>query len=208
MPNLEIYEIVFALLAIVVAISLHEMMHAFTSHVLGDDTAHLHGRMTVNPLAHIDIFTTVLLPLMLLMLGAPPVGAARPVPFNPHKLRFGEYGAAIVAIAGPLTNLVLAVIGGLLLGLLSPDSMVINNALLIFVAVNIGFFVFNMLPIPPLDGSRVVYVFAPDWLRSIMRAIENMGIIIIIFLLILILPLLSPLLITVNTGILDLLTGA
>ena len=197
-------EVLFALIAIVIAISLHEMMHAFTSSFLGDDTAHIQGRTTINPLAHIDPFMTVLLPLVLLMLGAPPIGAAKPVPFNPHRLRFGDYGAAIVALSGPLTNLVLAIIGGISLRLLGVGGAT-QGFLLVFVAVNMAFFVFNMLPIPPLDGSRVLYAFAPDWLRSIMQVIERLGLLFIIFILIFALPVISPFLIWANSTLLHLL---
>ena len=201
--DLQLYQLVFALMAIVIAISLHEMMHAFTSNVLGDDTAHSHGRVTLNPLAHIDPFMTIILPLMLLMLGAPPIGAARPVPFNPSRLKFGEYGMAMVAFAGPLTNLLLALVGGVCLQWFSAG--VPGDFLRIFIVVNTGFFVFNMLPIPPLDGSRVLYTFAPDWLRSIMDTIERFGLLVILVILIFLLPLLQPLLSWVNTHILELL---
>jgi Zn-dependent protease len=162
--------------------TLHEAMHAFTSNWLGDDTAKLQGRLTLNPLSHIDPITTVLLPLFLAAIGAPPFGAAKPVPFNPYRVKWGEYGAALVGAAGPITNLLLAGLAGMVIRL-SGGSLgeSVENVLLIFTIVNISFFVFNMIPFPPLDGSRILYAFAPDSVRNIMERIEAMGFMAIIF---------------------------
>jgi Zn-dependent protease len=174
------------LVCILVSMTLHEAMHAFVSYWLGDDTAKHMGRLTLNPLAHIDLFTTVLLPLLLFIAGAPPFGAAKPVPFNPYRLRYGEYGAALVGVAGPLTNLLLAIFAAGVLRLFSdslPAFALIG--LVIFVLVNISFFIFNMIPFPPLDGSRVLYAFAPDSVRRIMEQIEAMGFMAIMFFLVL-----------------------
>lgn len=169
------------LVSVLLSMTLHEAMHAFASYWLGDDTAKVEGRLTLNPLSHIDPFTTVLLPLMLAALGAPPFGAAKPVPFNPNRVRFGDYGAALVGIAGPLTNLLLALMAGAVvrLGAFAPDSLVIS-ILLTFTVVNVSFFLFNMIPIPPLDGSRLLYAFAPDFVRDAMERIESMGLIAVV----------------------------
>jgi Zn-dependent protease len=166
-------------------------MHAFAGYWLGDDTAKLQGRLTLNPIAHIDPFTTVLLPLMLAAIGAPPFGAAKPVPFNPSRLRFGEYGAALVGLAGPLTNLVLAIIAGLIIRLFRVELGDLAEFVAIFMLVNISFFVFNMIPFPPLDGSRVLYAVAPDGVRSLMERIEMMGFMAIIFFMIIFYALLA-----------------
>ena len=173
------------ILVILLSMTLHEAMHAFMSYWLGDDTAKLQGRLTLNPIKHIDPFLTLLLPIMLALIpGAPIFGGAKPVPFNPDRVRFDEWGAALVAIAGPLTNLLIAfVVFGLsvLIGspvdLLSRPETLGELFLYMTVIVNLGFFVFNMLPIPPLDGSRVVYALAPDFVRRVMEAIERFGII-------------------------------
>lgn len=170
------------LASILISMTLHEAMHAFVSNWLGDDTAKAQGRLTLNPLAHIDIFTTLLLPLVLVLLGAPPFGAAKPVPFNPYRIRYGEYGAALVAAAGPLTNLLIAfLIGGLIrsFGFTTDHSLFL--VLETVVAVNISFFIFNMIPFPPLDGSRLLYAFAPDFIRALMEKIEAMGFMAILF---------------------------
>jgi len=155
-------------------------MHAFAGYWLGDDTAKLHGRLTFNPLKHIDPFMTVLLPLMLAVIGAPVFGGAKPVPFNPHNLRWGEWGAALIALAGPLTNFLIAFFAfGVWVIIGAPID---GNARLILgtiVSVNLGFFVFNMIPIPPLDGSRVIYALAPEFVRRGMETIERLGVMVV-----------------------------
>lgn len=182
MQNINLVYLAVVFGSILVSMTLHEAMHAFASHWLGDDTAKLEGRLTLNPLSHIDPFTTVLLPLMLAAFGAPPFGAAKPVPFDPNRVRYGEFGAAIVGVAGPLTNLVLAFLAGLAIKFFGwgPDSMILN-VVLTFMVVNISFFVFNMIPFPPLDGSRFLYALAPDPVREAMERIEGMGFTAIIF---------------------------
>ncbi len=158
----------------------HEAMHAYTSYWLGDDTARLQGRLSLNPIKHIDPFLTILLPLMLAIVGAPIFGAAKPVPYNPNNVRGGEWGAALVALAGPLTNFLLAFfIFGLwvLVGL--PQNGIWGQIFVTAISVNLGFSIFNMLPIPPLDGSRVLFALAPEFVRRGMEAMERFGIVIV-----------------------------
>lgn len=165
---------------ILLSMTLHEAMHAFTSYWLGDDTAKLQGRLTLNPIKHIDPFLTILLPLGLAVIGAPIFGGARPVPFNPDRVKWDDWGAALVAIAGPLTNLVIAFISFGVFALFgAPSEGLLSQILVTMVTVNLGFFIFNMLPIPPLDGSRVIYALAPEFVRTGMRFIEQFGIIFI-----------------------------
>lgn len=177
--------VIITLLVILVSMTIHEAMHAFMGYFLGDQTAKAEGRLSLNPIRHIDPFLTILLPLVLLMLGAPVFGGAKPVPFNPHKVRFGEWGVALVAIVGPLTNLVLAFTFfgiGVSLGFVDKfgfSPSLIGVMLQTFVFVNLGFFAFNMIPIPPLDGSRVLYALAPDFVRGFMRQVEQYGLVII-----------------------------
>ncbi len=166
--------------SLVIGISLHEVMHALVGYALGDDTAKRQGRITLNPLAHIDPVMTVAVPLVMYVFFGVLIGAAKPVPFNPRNLRWGEYGMALVALAGPLTNLLLAFIGGLILHYLGIGFWA--EVLIIFISLNVVFFVLNMLPIPPLDGSRVLYVFAPNSVRKFMEAMERFGIILVLFL--------------------------
>jgi Zn-dependent protease len=166
------------LATLLISITLHEAMHAFAAHWLGDDTAHLEGRLTLNPIKHVDPFLTVLMPIMLFLAGAPPLGAAKPVPFNPARVKYDEFGAAIVGIAGPLTNLALALVGAFLLRIaagMEGLGGVTVGVLYLFILVNVALFVFNMIPFPPLDGSRVFYAFAPEPLQRLMAQIESFG---------------------------------
>lgn len=161
---------------ILASITLHEAMHAFAAHWLGDDTAQMQGRLTLNPLKHIDPFLTLGLPILLALIGAPVMGAAKPVPFNPYRVKYEEYGAALVGLAGPLTNLALAAAGAFLwraIGAFIPDTF--QLIIMTFILVNLGFFVFNMIPFPPLDGSRALYAVAPEPIQKIMQAIESYG---------------------------------
>lgn len=179
------------LVVILLSMTLHEAMHAFTSYWLGDDTAKHQGRLTLNPIAHIDPFLTILMPLLLALTGGPIFGGAKPVPFNPARVRYGEYGAALVGIAGPLTNLVLAFIAFGVLVVFNVSQGWLGEFLQLAVMVNLGFFVFNMLPIPPLDGSRVLYAFAPDAVRRVMETIERFGIILVFALVLILSPFLG-----------------
>ena len=172
---------------ILVSMTIHEAMHGFVAYWLGDDTAKDEGRLTLNPIKHIDPFLTIILPVMLAIIGGPIFGGAKPVPFNPNRVRYGEWGAALVAIAGPLSNLAIAFITFGLMVVLGYGSVgglglggdLLGMILQYFVVINLGFFVFNMLPIPPLDGSRVLYALAPEFVRRGMEAMEQAGIIIV-----------------------------
>jgi Zn-dependent protease len=150
---------------------------------LGDDTAKLQGRLTLNPIKHIDPVLTILLPVMLAIVGGPIFGGAKPVPFNPERVRYDEWGAALVAVAGPLTNLLIAfVVYGIYVVTGGNTTGLLGDILMVGVVVNLGFFIFNMLPIPPLDGSRVLYALAPEFIRRGMEAIERLGIVVILIL--------------------------
>lgn len=196
--------ILYAIPALLIAISLHEMMHALAGLWLGDDTAHAHGRISLNPLQHIDPITTVGLPLVLIAMGLPPFAAAKPVPIMMHRLKFQEFGMALVGIAGPLTNLLLAIIAALLLRTVDPAGW-LASFLLMNVAVNVGLFVFNMIPFPPLDGSRVLYALAPEGLQRLMMQIEGMGFSAILLFMFVGFPFLRPLFINVQQFIFTIL---
>jgi Zn-dependent protease len=196
---IDISTIVQILICLLIGLTLHEMMHAFVGLKLGDTTAHEEGRISLNPLRHIDPFATVLLPIITLVLFHAPILAAKPVPFNPERVKWDEFGAALIALAGPLTNLVLAAIGGLLAHVFAANVDVFNF-LSIFVFLNVGLFVFNMVPIPPLDGSRVLFACAPEALQRIMAELEQFGIF-IVFGLVLLVPAFGQILININRAI-------
>lgn len=189
--------ILIAVPILVFSIAFHEMVHALVSDKLGDDTARHLGRISLNPLRHIDPITTVALPLILLLIGAPPIGAAKPVPFNPYRIKFEEFGVALVAVAGPLSNLVLAFIFGSLLNV-SESSVLLKAIAELGLSINVGFFVFNMIPFPPLDGSRVLYAFAPTPLQKVMETIESFGLMSILIFMFVLFPFVQPFIIYVN----------
>jgi len=187
LTSLTALQKVFFIVSLILAVPVHEAMHGYMAHWLGDDTAEEAGRLTLNPLKHVDLYTTILLPTFMVLLGLPPLMVAKPVPFNPYRVKFGEFGAALVGVAGPLSNILMAIIISIVLrtGFIHLGVNAIQF-LLIFVEVNIALFIINMIPIPPLDGSRVLYAFAPEPLRKVMQRIESFGFtsIIVIFLLI------------------------
>jgi Zn-dependent protease len=182
--SIDIAYILVVLGVILFSMTLHEAMHGYVAYWLGDDTAKAQGRLTLNPIAHIDPVMTLIVPLTLAALGRPVFGGAKPVPFNPHRVKYGEFGAALVGIAGPLTNFIIAFIFFAIIVVTGLPSAQDLGGLILWtgVSVNLGFFVFNMLPIPPLDGSRVLYALAPDWARRGMEAIEQYGIVFVFIL--------------------------
>lgn len=207
MQSENFYLLVYAIPALVIAISLHEMMHAITGYWLGDDTAHAHGRISLNPLRHIDPITTVALPLLLVIIGLPPFAAARPVPINMHRLKFQEFGMALVALAGPLTNLLLAIFAALLMRIFAPTGWV-NDFLLMNIAMNTGLFIFNLIPFPPLDGSRVLYALAPESVQNVMMQIERLGFTAIILFMFVGFPIISPVIGTAQQTLIRFLLGS
>ena len=204
---MDLVTIALYLTIVVIALTIHEFCHAWAGHMLGDITAKSEGRLTLNPMAHIDPFSTLLLPAALILLGSPVVfGAAKPVPFNPYAVRYGKWGAALIAVAGPLSNLLMATVVGLYLRVFE-ISGITGQFLLQFVLINLAFFVFNMIPIPPLDGSRVLYAILPSSLQDIMDQIERYGVIVIFVVLIMFYWLISPFIISCVTWLASLILG-
>ena len=176
--NVDVQTIAILLVVLLFSMSIHEMMHAFVSDALGDDTARMMGRVTLNPIAHIDPFFTVALPLLLLISHSGYLfGAAKPVQVNFNRLKWGEFGGAIVGMVGPITNLVIAAAAALLFNHVQPlYGTTTYTIFAITIVLNTGLFIFNSIPWPPLDGSRLLYAFAPRPLQELMESIERMGI--------------------------------
>lgn len=174
------------LLIILGSMMVHELMHGLVAYRLGDDTAKMLGRLSLNPLRHIDPFMTIVLPLLLAMSGLPIFGGAKPVPINTARLKYGEWGMALVAAVGPASNLVIAFLAYLVTVFWGDSSIAMSIML-----VNLGFFIFNILPIPPLDGSRVMYALAPEVIRRGMEWLERYGIIIIFLVIVMMSPVLT-----------------
>jgi Zn-dependent protease len=159
-----------SLVILIFSAIVHEVMHGVVAEKLGDSTARDEGRITLNPIPHIDPFGSIILPLLLLAVGSPIIlGAAKPVPVNFHNLRNPKQGMALVSLAGPFANFALALI------LAIPIKLGLTNALsgpilLQAVLINIVLGTFNLIPIPPLDGSKVLAAFAPDrWMYKILE---------------------------------------
>jgi Zn-dependent protease len=205
--NLNISDIAAVLIIILLSMGFHEAVHAFVSHWLGDTTAKDEGRLTLNPLKHVDLYTTILLPMMMILIHVPPIFIAKPVPFNPNRVKYGDYGVAMIGISGPLTNLLLAIIGSFIYKIIGLGSMTLSNYLTLFVEINILFFIFNMIPIPPLDGSRLLYAFAPDSLQRLMLKIEGFGFVSILIVFVLMIQLLWPLISYLEIALNNLLLG-
>ncbi len=162
---------------------LHEIMHGWVAYKLGDNTAKHMGRLTLNPLPHIDPVMSIIIPFILVFFHSPIIfGAAKPVPVNPYNLHDGKKDYALVALAGPLTNLILAVISALILHILPYDNP-ISYVLSLVVFYNLVLTFINLVPIPPLDGSRVVSFFLPDDLARTYLSIESYGFILLFLLL-------------------------
>ncbi len=184
--------LVIVLGVILFSMVLHELAHGLVAYWLGDRTAKDDGRLTLNPLKHLDPFMSILIPVMLYLSGGPIFGGAKPVPVNTRNLKFGAWGMALVAVAGPLTNFIIAFVS-FAIGSWTSLIQVSNGGLYYagniwseivveLVMVNLGFGIFNLIPIPPLDGSRVLYALAPDPVREIMEKMEGFGIIIVMVL--------------------------
>jgi Zn-dependent protease len=188
-----------------ISIAFHETMHALVAYRLGDDLAHSRGRISLNPMRHIDPVLTIGLPVFMLLLGLPPILAAKPVPINPNRVSGEELGLAAIGIAGPVSNLFLATVGAIIFRSLALPDGLAQDIFNLFIELNVGLFIFNMLPIPPLDGSRVLYALAPRSVQELMDRLEAMGFAIMLLFLFLLLPVVSPLLRAGNDYILSIL---
>lgn len=162
---MQLIDTVFLIVVVIFSAVVHEVMHGVAADSLGDKTARYAGRLTLNPIPHLDLFGSIILPLVLVLSGSSLFFAwAKPVPYNPFNLRsdgfFGRFSEAIVAFAGPLSNLVIAVITGIIIRLDAFSAQVVA-ILFIIVVVNVMLAIFNMFPIPPLDGSKVLSALLP-----------------------------------------------
>lgn len=198
---------IIVLVIIVGSVILHELSHGLVAYWLGDRTAKEAGRLTLNPIKHIDPIMSIAVPMLLYLLHAPVFGGAKPVPINTYNLKWREWGMALVAIAGPFTNFILALfcfLVGHLTGFLYGSGG--ELAEFIFsecVYINLGFMIFNLIPIPPLDGSRVLYAISPDGFRNILQMLERYGIIIVYALIFLFGEVFSHLMINGMNGVLQ-----
>ena len=183
---------------LVVAIVFHEVAHGWVANLLGDPTAREQRRLSLNPLRHVDPVGTVILPGILALTGAPVFGWAKPVPVNFRRLNNPRRDMMVVAAAGPGTNLVLALIGAVLVGLLLPEDArlgeplsILGFALFMFISINLFLALFNLIPLPPFDGSHIVEGLLPDGPRRAYGRLRPYGLP-LLFLLLLVIPWLMP----------------
>ena len=177
-------ELIFGLVILVYSAILHEIAHGFVADRLGDPTARLMGRLTLNPKSHIDPFMSILLPLFLMLSGSPVIfGAAKPVPVDPFNLKEGRKDLALVALSGPLTNMLIAIIASILLKFTPSSFLFIGTLLTMIRFYNVLLAIFNLLPIPPLDGSKVFSLLLPEDTAQAYLSLGSMGMFILFFLL-------------------------
>lgn len=180
--DISIPYVVSLFVVLIVSLSVHEAAHAWTADRLGDPTARLLGRLTLNPVAHIDPIGTILFPLVAIVSGFPLIGWAKPVPVNWHHLRSPRRDFAVVALAGPVSNLLLAAAGIVLFRTLDSAGALGDTAygtLFVFVYLNVFLAAFNMLPVPPLDGGNVLAGLVPESAARMIDRARPFGILVL-----------------------------
>ena len=174
--------IIFILIVLLFSIVLHEIAHGSMALRLGDPTAKYAGRLTLNPIKHIDPFGTIILPLLLIVIGSPLIaGWAKPVPINPSNLRDPKWGMLKVALAGPATNFLVAIIFGLAIRFIALPVVLIDFFSII-VLLNFVLGLFNLIPIPPFDGSHILFTFLSDRFNHLKLFLHQYGLFVFLFL--------------------------
>ncbi|MEK7066328.1 MAG: site-2 protease family protein [Patescibacteria group bacterium] len=175
-------EIVIFLAVLIMSVILHEVFHGYVAEMLGDPTAKLSGRLTLNPLSHLDPVGSFLVPFIMIITGGPVFGWAKPVPYNPYNLRGGKWGPAIVAVAGPLMNLFLAIVFSQIFKYQIFSSAGVNSLLFGAIVINLSLFVVNMIPVPPIDGSKILFAIIPDRFYFVTETLEKYSLVFILIL--------------------------
>ncbi len=187
-------EPILGIIVLIMSVVVHEVSHGFAAQALGDPTARLAGRLTLNPLKHLDPIGSLAVPLITYFSGGFIFGWAKPVPYNPYNLRAGRFSEAWVALAGPLSNFALAAVFGTLVrfggGVFSETT---TGVFVLIVMVNIALGIFNLIPVPPLDGSKILFAFLPPHLEHIREALERWGFIAILIVVLFLWRVLTPL---------------
>ncbi|HRH26577.1 MAG TPA: site-2 protease family protein [Parcubacteria group bacterium] len=176
-------DFIFSIVILIFSVVVHEVAHGYMAYMLGDNTAKYEGRLNLNPLNHLELFGSFLLPVASYFLGGFIIGWAKPVPFNPYNLRDQKWGEAKVAMAGPLSNILIALFFGLLIrfGILTSlgESFLYIGTMIVF--INLVLATFNLIPIPPLDGSKILFSFLPYSKNNIRDWMEQNGIFLMLF---------------------------
>lgn len=168
---------------LLISLTIHEIAHGLMAFYLGDDTAKLEGRLTLNPVAHLEPFMSVILPTICILTGAPVIGGAKPVPVNPQNLKGREWGMALVALAGPVSNLIMAFVGFAIFSALNLGVGIFSISIIYFIKINLGLMLFNLMPVPPLDGSKIIYPIAPEFIQKAVKKIEQNPLVVLIIIL-------------------------
>jgi len=185
---------VIGIVILILSVVVHEVSHGYAAQALGDPTARLAGRLTLNPLKHLDPIGSIVVPLITWFSGGFIFGWAKPVPYNPYNLRKGKWSEAYVALAGPLSNIALATVFGLLIrfggGAFSGTVLTVFATI---VLINIILAIFNLIPVPPLDGSKVLFAALPPHLFHVRGLLERWGFVLIIIVILFLWKFLTPL---------------
>jgi len=183
---------IFSLIILIFSVVIHEVSHGYAALFQGDRTAQEQGRLTLNPIKHIDPIGSIIFPALSLLLGGFVFGWAKPVPFNPYNLRNRKYGEAIVAIAGPASNIFIALVFGLILRA-SPALAAgsVGSLIALIVLINLMLGIFNLIPIPPLDGSRLLGVLLPARFEKARHIFDRYGLVVVILLIFILAPIAS-----------------
>ncbi|MEK7203552.1 MAG: site-2 protease family protein [Patescibacteria group bacterium] len=186
---------IFQILVVLFSIVVHEVSHGLMAYSLGDSTAKNLGRLTLNPLPHLDLFGSILLPFLTYSLGGFIFGYAKPVPYNPLYLRDRRFGPAKVGFAGPLSNIIIALVFGLILRFIPGflQATILPELFSFIVLINLVLAVFNLLPVPPLDGHWLLLSAVPDRFRGFKLFYLRYGLILFVLVLLFVLPLIFPL---------------
>lgn len=189
-------ESIFVVLILLFSVVIHEVSHGYAALWLGDPTAKLSGRLTLNPVAHLDPVGSFVVPLLGFFAGGVIIGWAKPVPFNPYNLRNQRWGEALVAFAGPLSNIIIAIIFALIIRSVYSGGFLSDNFFFLagyLVFINIILALFNLIPIPPLDGSKILFAILPHRMQGIRESLERYGLILVFILVFMLWKFLAPL---------------
>ncbi len=170
-------DFIFSILVLIFSVIVHEVSHGYSAYLLGDNTAKYAGRLNLNPLNHLEWFGSFILPVLTYLGGGFIIGWAKPVPFNPYNLKNQRWGEAIVAIAGPLSNIFIALVFGLLIrfGIATQLGPAFVNISAIIIMINLVLATFNLVPVPPLDGSKILFSLLPYNMYYVRDFLEKNG---------------------------------
>jgi len=186
------FDFIFQIAILIMSVVVHEVSHGFAARFYGDKTAEYEGRLTLNPIKHIDQFGSIIVPTLSFFLGGFIFGWAKPVPYNPYNLKPGRWPEAFVALAGPLSNICIAIIFSILIRFSSDISspFVVINASIVY--INILLAIFNLMPIPPLDGSKLLFAVFPEKIYRLRNFFERYGLLLVILFIFFAWSLVSP----------------